>query len=225
MASKKSIWFRIGNALERTRHTASTPGRSVARLDARGERQRRRPPTKSDRSAPSVPSGDELMAAGIAMAVDRALAVWTGRSRPGITGLLRAGAAGAAAALLADLLRPLLRGGADPPEVDDSTADRILAGVGQGLVYGSIIEPRVPGPPIVKGALYGSIEYAADPVGGLAGLLGSHSPQRKLPVVGGVLDRLDAKDRIYLEHVVFGITLALLYGSNRSSNGIRPERE
>ena len=136
---------------------------------------------------------------------------------------MRAGAAGAAAALLVELVRPLLHGDAGLPILDRATGDRLIAGVGQGLVYGALVEPRVPGPALVKGALYGSVEYAADPIGGLSTVFGSHTPQARIPGVGEFLDGMDPHDRAYLEHVVFGIALALLYESSSSSNGIAPE--
>ncbi|NIX22339.1 MAG: hypothetical protein GWN07_21900, partial [Actinobacteria bacterium] len=72
--------------------------------------------------------------------------------------------------LLADLVRPLLRDDADLPGIDRDTAEHMLAGLGQGLIYGGVVEPRVPGPALVKGALFGSLEYAVHPLGGLSGL-------------------------------------------------------
>lgn len=172
-----------------------------------------------------IPSADELMSAGVAVVVDRVLAGWSGRKAPSFSKLLRAAAAGATAAVLVDLLRPLLTEEGAFPGLDRETADRVLAGVGQGLVYGSIVEPRVPGPALIKGALYGPAEYATEPVGGLHGLLGAHVPQNRLPIVGDVFDVVAPHDRAFLEHLVFGITLALLYESSSSSNGIRPEEE
>jgi hypothetical protein len=222
MASKKTIWYHIGHALERARR-APAPERKVAGLAERQtgtERLR----TRSDERQPT-PSADDLMTAGVAVVVDRLLAGWTGRKAPGIAHLLRAGAAGATAAILVDLVRPLLNEDAAFSSLDRETADRVLAGVGQGLVYGALVEPRIPGPALVKGALYGSVEYATDTMGGLAGLLGAHTPQRRMPFLGDVLEGLDPHDRAYLEHLVFGVTLALLYESNPSSNGIRPEGE
>ncbi len=219
MASDTSIWYQLGHALERARHAAPKPRDvgSVSDEDDGGA------PVAIPR--PEIPSSDELMAAGIALVVDKALEGWTGRRQPGLMLLLRAAAAGAAAALLTDLIRPLLRADADLPGLDPDTAGRILAGLGQGLVYGGVIEPRVPGPALFKGALYGSVEYAMNPVGGLTGVLGSHTPQRKIPFVGDLLDGLDGDDRAYLEHLVFGIALALIYESSPSSNGILPDDE
>jgi hypothetical protein len=172
---------------------------------------------------PALPSADDLMATGVAMIVDRALGGWGKRREPGLSGLLRAAAAGAAAALLVDLVRPIIHADADLPLLDHDTAGRLLSGVAQGLVYGSIVEPRVPGPALVKGALFGSAEYAAEPIGGLSGLLGPHTPQGRLPVIGEVVANLDPLDRVYLEHLVFGIALALIYESKPSSSGIRPD--
>ncbi len=225
MASDESIWYRIGHAVERARQSAPPrqPG-SSRRADAAD-------PSGGDGSRgalarrPHVPSSDELMSAGIALVVDKALGGRGRRSSPGVTGLLRAAAAGAVAALLADLVRPLLRDDADLPGIDRDTAEHMLAGLGQGLIYGGVVEPRVPGPALVKGALFGSLEYAVHPLGGLSGLLGPHTPQRRIPFFGDILSDLGGEDRAYLEHLVFGIALALIYESSPSSNGIRSDEE
>ena len=121
-----------------------------------------------------------------------------------------------------DLVRPLLRGRVELPSLDQDTVDRILAGAAQGLLYAGVVEPRIPGPPLLKGTLYGSTEYVADPAGGLTRLLGGESPLRRIPVLGHLLENLDPHDRVYLEHVTFGIVLALLYGSSPRNNGIAP---
>ena len=146
---------------------------------------------------------------------------WKPQRKASTLRLLRAGAAGAAAALLVDMLRPLIRGEPGVGPLDKETVDRLIAGIGQGLVYGAVVEPRIPGPTLVKGALYGTAEYAVDPVGGLSRLLGPHAPQHRLPVIGHLLEDLDPYDRAYAEHMGFGVALALLYGSSPSSNGIR----
>jgi hypothetical protein len=83
-----------------------------------------------------------------------------------------------------------------------------------------VIEPRVPGPSVLKGALFGSAEYAADAAGGLVRILGAHAPQRRLPFVGRMLEAIDPHDRVYLEHLAFGVALAILYGSSVPSNGM-----
>jgi len=216
MASDTSIWYRLGHALERARHVPAAPeGAERGQVDDQDTALPR----------PETPSSDELMAMGITFLVDRALDGWGRRREPGIGGLLRAAASGAIAALLVDLVRPLLRDDADLPGIDHDTAGRMLVGLGQGLVYGGVVEPRVPGPSLLKGAVYGSVEYAVHPMGGLSGLLGSHTPQGRIPFVGDLLGGLADEDRAYLEHLIFGIALALIYESSPASNGIRPDDE
>ena len=183
----------------------------------------RRTANRTKKGAPrdvAWPSADDLISTGAMLVLDRVIPARGRDRKPGFTGLLRAGAAGAAAALLVDLVRALLRGNAELPVLDRETVDRVLAGVGQGLVYGALVEPRVPGTALVKGALYGSVEYVADPMGGLRTLLGQHTLQGRLPGVGEFLEGLDAHERAYLEHVAFGIALAILYESSPSRNGI-----
>jgi hypothetical protein len=107
--------------------------------------------------------------------------------------------------------------------LDGETGARVLVGAGQGLLYGAVVEPRLPGPTLLKGALFGSAEFAANPAGGLSHLVGAHAPQTRLPLVGTLLDDLDAHERTYLEHVTFGIALAVLYGSSPASNGMVAE--
>lgn len=217
MASDTSIWYRIGHALESARQAAPAPTNSSEEDDVDDGSSELTLPR------PHVPSSDELMSAGVALVVDRTLAHWTGRRTPGVRALVRAAVAGAVAALLTELVRPLLRQDAGLPSLDRDTAERLLAGLGQGLVYGGVVEPRIPGPALLKGAVFGSVEYAVHPMGGLSGLLGSHTPQGRIPFLGEVLGDLDADDRAYLEHLVFGIALALIYESSPSSNGTRPD--
>ena len=135
------------------------------------------------------------------------------------TRLLRASAAGAGAALLLDMVKPWLAGRAEVPALDQDAATRLLLGAGQGLLYGTVVEPRVPGPPVVKGAVFAIAEYLADPAGGLTQILGAHMPHSRLPVVSDLLEDLEPHDREVLEHLAFGITLAVLCGASPSRNG------
>ncbi len=218
MASEHSFWFRVGYALERAKQPAPASGKKLSTLEARAKPKRPAPRSGKDGGA-----GDDLVTAAIVALAGRLLAAWRPGRRPGPIRLLHAALAGGGAALLLDLVRPLLVGRPESPTLGGDTAGRVLAGVGQGLVYGSVVEPRVPGPALLKGALFGSAEYAADPAGGLGHLLGAHTPQGRLPVVGHLLEGIDVHDRAYLEHLVFGVALAVLYGSSRSSNGMRPD--
>jgi hypothetical protein len=219
MPPKQSLWFRLGYALERAREGPPAAGRSL-----RGLAEQQTKPLKAEGESgpgPAWPSIDSIVASGASAAVAKVLNDWKPQRKASTLRLLRAGAAGAAAALLVDMLRPLIRGEPGVGPLDKETVDRLIAGIGQGLVYGAVVEPRIPGPTLVKGALYGTAEYAVDPVGGLSRLLGPHAPQHRLPVIGHLLEDLDPHDRAYAEHMVFGVALALLYGSSPSSNGIR----
>lgn len=241
MASEESFWYRVGYALERGRRpSAPREWKRLAGLAERASRARaanehldphvddgeeaarRHPRRLNGTSARHAAEGfafEHVVSVGIATLAGRLLDVWRPRQRTGLRRLVWAGASGAAAALLVAALRPFLRG-ESVPVFDRDTGDRVLVGLGQGLLYGAVIEPRVPGPSFLKGVLFGSAEYAAEAAGGLVGLLGAHAPQRKLPIVGRLLEEIDPHDRVYLEHLAFGVALAILYGSNESSNGI-----
>ena len=219
MASEKSIWYRIGHALESARQGVPSSVEVVPDSDSEDNGNGALVPR------PDLPSSDELFTAGATLLLDRLLDGWGRRRDPGLGGLVRAAAAGAVSALLADLVRPLIRDDAGLPGVDRDTAGRMLAGLGEGLIYGGVVEPRIPGPALFKGAVFGSLAYVVHPFGGLSGILGSHAPQRRIPFVGPLLDGLDDEDRAYLEHLVFAIALALIYESSPSSNGIRSDEE
>jgi hypothetical protein len=219
MSSDQSIWYRIGYALGRARVPAPS---GAGKLSSLAERHRKKPPPSRDRRARGPGGKEDLLVSAAVVAVGKVLEGWRPRRPSGVLRLLRAGASGAVAALLVELLRPLLRGDPGARSLDDDTVDRLLAGAGQGLVYGAVVEPRLFGPDLLKGTLYGTAEYAMHPLGGLYRMLGSHAPLRRIPGVGSLLGELDSHDRAYLEHVTFGIALALLYGtgSRSRSNGI-----
>lgn len=222
MPHKKSLWYKVGFALEKARQAPASGGKALASLKDRtkpAEEKR----SRKIQNPESWPTADELVASGAAALAGRVLDGWRPRSRGGAARLIRAGIAGATAAFVVEVVRPFLEGRIEAPTLDRELVDRLLVGAGQGLVYGGVVEPRIPGPAMVKGALYGSAEYAVDPMGGLSHLLGGHAPQGRLPVVASLLEDLDGHDRTYVEHVAFGIALAILYGSSPSSNGIRVE--
>ena len=100
----------------------------------------------------------------------------------------------------------------------------MLAGVSQGLLYGTLVAPYLPGPPLLKGVLFGCAEYAAIPSGGRSQLLGSHSPKGD-PVLESFFETVDRPNRAYVEHLIFGGALALVYESSPSSNGILTEED
>jgi hypothetical protein len=220
MSSKKSVWYRLGYALERSRQAPASGARKLTTLKDRRPAERSGERPKRTLSPTEWPTADQLVASGAVALVAKALDAWRPARKAGVGGLLRAGLAGAGAAVVVELIRPLLSGKAEMPQLDEGSVNRILVGAGQGIVYGAVVEPRLPGAPLLKGTLYASAEYALDPVGGMGKLLGPHAPLRRLPVLGHLLEELAEHDRRYLEHLAFGVTLAMLYRSSPSSNGI-----
>lgn len=160
------------------------------------------------------PTVDDVVASGVTALAARALSAWRPARRVTLGSLLRAGLAGAGAALLVDLARPLLTGRAEFPDLGKETGSRMLAGASQGLLYGAVVEPRVPGPPVLKGAVFALAEYIAHPAGGLSRVLGSQMPHRRLPGVADLLDGLEPHEQEYVEHLAFGVALAILSGSS-----------
>jgi len=222
MSSEHSIWYRLGYALERGRQAPRPAARNLAR------RRDRRPAGEKPRGPTSPlawPDADQLLASGAVALAAKALDLWRPRRKTGLTDLLKAGLAGAAAAVAVEAVRPLIEGRAELPGLDPQALERILVGAGQGLLYGGVVEPRLPGPAVVKGALYGSVEYAVHPAGGLGRLLGSYAPLRRVPVLGRFLEGLAPHERSYVEHLAFGIAVALIYGSSLSSSGTLDEIE
>ena len=220
MSSKQSVWYRLGYALERSRQAPASGARKLATLKDRRPAERSKERPRRALNPTEWPTADQLVASGAVALVAKALDAWRPTRKAGLTGLLKAGLAGAGAAVVVELIRPLLSGKAELPELDEETVNRILVGAGQGVVYGAVVEPRLPGAPLLKGTLYASAEYALNPMGGLGRLLGPHAPLRRVPVLGHLLDELNDHDRAYLEHLAFGVTLAMLYRSSPLSSGI-----
>ncbi len=221
MHSDNTLWYRLGYALERARGSAP----DLPALLGRGasDATRKEQPDES----PGDDGGDAAVTAlvlgGAGALASRVLRVWPRRHRPGALGVVAAGASGAAAGVLVELLQPLLRGELAPPGPDEDVTEALLSGAGRGLAYGAIAEPRLPGPALLRGVLFGTLEYMIAPWGGLPGLLGSSSPHRKLPVVSGLLEPGEEDDADYLDFVAFGLALGLLYGTFLEKRGTTPE--
>lgn len=222
MASEQSFWFRIGYALERAINPTTTSGERFSNLGDQSQKK-----ATSDASQPSGkwPLPDQVTPTALLAAASEVMEMWRPQRRASLTRLVRAGVSGAVAAFLLDLLKPVLNGNPAQPWLDKAAGNRILAGVSQGLLYGTIIEPHLPGPPLLKGALFGCAEYAAIPAGGLSQLLGGHTPKGQIPVWGRFFETAGRHDRAYVEHMVFSIALALIYESSPSSNGILSEED
>ncbi len=139
--------------------------------------------------------------------------------------MTRAALAGAGAALALSLFR---NGKNGKPGVGQSPQDptvELLSGAARGMLYGAILEPRLPGSPLLRGATFGVIEYVTSPFGGLDGILGASSPHRTLPIIAALLGLSDSGAgsgaASMADHVAFGVTLGLLYGDGSARRGSR----
>lgn len=128
--------------------------------------------------------------------------------------------AGVTGALLADLVGRLEEGGGepsgDPPHANDPTEllGRIAAGIGVAAGYASIVYPRIPGSPLMRGLAFGALEIAAAPRGGLV-RLAADAPGLRFPLQALALP-VD-EDASPLAHMAFGLALGLLYRNGRSA--------
>ena len=213
MQKDQDLWYRIGYAMETTRGRLSTHkgGRRHRPVPARQVPRRTLEDVARsflDDLPPEVL--DTLLSVGVGTVLTRVLSLWPGRRQPGIFRLLKAGASGAAASLLAELVRPVLTGRKSERALEEELTDILLSGAGRGLLYAALVEPRVPGPPALQGSVYGALEYALTPWGGLEELAGTAAPHRKVPILS-VLLRGRGEEEALLEHLAFGLALAILY--------------
>ena len=100
-------------------------------------------------------------------------------------------------------------------------AEALLAGAARGVLYGAVLEPRLPGSPLVRGATFGVMEYVTSPFGGLDSILGASSPHRTMPILDALLGPGDAMVGSMVDYVAFGATLGLLYGAGSARRGNR----
>ncbi len=227
MQKKENLWYHLGYALETARSRLPAPkedGRGKPSPTGEGSHDAASHDAASHDVAPhdaapldAISHGDisqkvldALLTVGAGSVLTRVLAHWPSRRGPGLFRLFRAGAAGAAAAFLAELARPVITGKKRETALEEEFTDILLAGAGRGLLYAALVEPRIPGPPLLQGAAYGGLEYALMPWGGLGELAGSRAPQGKIPALSLLLKDRGADEQL-VEHVAFGVALALLY--------------
>ena len=219
MADQDSVWYRLGYALEQAREHLTRADRLRTLEERQADRKvgatRTSRPGRGllRRSSPTGEPWEAVVAVGATALLGRVLEAMPGTRKPGAVRLLRAGAAGVGAALLRELIRSLRTGDRPPPPLAQLVQDAVLTGFARGLVYGSLVEPRIPGPSVVRGTAYGSLEYAASPWGGLTTLVGARAPHRKIPFLADLLDDLGPDDDSLIDHILFGIALAALYGA------------
>ena len=92
-------------------------------------------------------------------------------------------------------------------------ADELLAGAGRGLIYAALLDPNLPGPPPLRGALVGTADYLATPLGGLFARMQEFSPVRRVPVISALLDVGSVRDDPFRFFLLDGVLLGLIYGN------------
>jgi hypothetical protein len=213
MPKNRDLWYQIGYALESTRgRLPATKGVKPRKPVPAEEVPRKVLENVARRVLDDLPPEvlDTVFTVGAGTVLTRVLSLWPGRGRPGLFRLLRAGASGAATALLAELIRPVLTGKKSQKALEEELTDILLSGAGRGLLFAALVEPRIPGPPALQGSVYGALEYALTPWGGLEELAGSAVPYRRIPGLS-ILLRGRGEEEALLEHLVFGVVLAILY--------------
>ena len=205
--SSKNIWYQLGYALETARQRAPAP------------KKVHKKPGKAD-DAPAPSAIDQFLAAGGVAVAHRLISALWGR-RPGTLRIARAALAGAGAAFALSLLRMSANGSTAENGAAPDPALELLIGAGRGILYGSVLEPRLPGSPIFRGATFGVMEYVASPLGGLDGILGAASPHRTMPLLAVLFAADEAWAGSLTRHVAFGAALGLLYGEGRARRGRR----
>ena len=217
----KSIWYHLGYALESARLGA----RSAQGVRSAGKVRsaKKAPPAGKVRSAErrTVSSTvDQLIATGTGILGDRLFSMVAGR-RPGGLRLTRAALAGAGAALALSLFRNGKNGAAGVGQSPHDPTAELLTGAARGMLYGAVLEPRLPGSPLFRGATFGIMEYVTSPFGGLDGILGASSPHRTMSIVAALLGPSDSMALSIADHVAFGVTLGLFYGRGSERRGSR----
>ena len=71
--------------------------------------------------------------------------------------------------------------------------------------------------------MYKRQEFLLSPLGGLGRLLGREAPYSRIPLVRGLVEDTAADQDGYVEHLVFGLALALMAGETLRPPGGSPE--
>jgi hypothetical protein len=229
-----NLWYQLGKAVEEARARPTTDrvkalGEKLAAFRAGGQGSvsagtRRSPGDRSGdtaagtalvrrgRGGEDAEGLDWLLTALSGGLAARLIVHWRPRSEPGPGLLLRGAAAGAATAILQELVTTIFADDEAPGRAPAALFNRALAGSARGLVYAALLEPRLPGPPVLRGAVFATLEYVLSPLGGLGRILGKAAPWGSVPVLRELFAADPADEDSYLEQLVFGIALALMAG-------------
>lgn len=149
---------------------------------------------------------DSLLGAAAGWVVKTAL-------RPRSVSWPRVLVAGISATVLADVVGRTF--GAPSEDRDRAYGDepdaflvRLGAGIAMAAGYAAILYPRLPGSPLARGLIFGAMELAAAPHGGLV-RVATDTPGLKFPLQDLAVP-ID-EDAGPLAHLAFGVGLGLLY--------------
>jgi len=204
-------WYDLGFALERARQNPSRD-----RLDGLVDRLMSFRSGTDDGDQVAARDGadafDALLGGGAAALGRQMLKALPKHSDPSVTRVAKGAAAGAAATLARELTAPLFEGRFERPDIDDGLPQRLASGAARGALFAAVIDPRLPGPAPLRGAVYAAVEYLLAPNGGIGRIAGGIAPWRILPGADAVVKKLDAGEESIVDHLVFGLALALLLG-------------
>lgn len=225
----KSIWYQLGYALESARHgarsaqevrSAKAPRVAINRSAAARSAPNKQGDATDPKRTPVSSTLDQLITTGTGILGDRLFSILAGR-RPGGLRLTRAALAGAGAAFALSLFRNGKNGTSGVGQSPRDPTAELLTGAARGMLYGAVLEPRLPGSPLLRGATFGVMEYVTSPFGGLDGILGASSPHRTMPIIAALLGSSDSAVVSMADHLAFGVTLGLLYGAGSARRGSR----
>lgn len=185
--------------------------------DGDGGSAARRSKAGSGSKAPSTSKDggavfDALVGGSAAALASQLLRVVPKQTDPSVMRVVRGAAAGAAATFARELAGPLLRGQLEVPQIGDGLPERLASGAARGALFAAVIDPRLPGPVAVRGAVYAAVEYLLAPNGGVGRMIGSVAPWRIIPGADSIVKKLESGEETIIDHLVFGLALALMLG-------------
>ncbi len=210
-----AFWHTVGYTAERARSAVGDSGGGVTREGAR-ENGGGNVPGNQGAERPMFSSALGRFAVATAASVGvRLMEKWLVRKAPGIPRLLRGATAGVGAAGILAATRHVMGVRIRDDAAEPDLLDELLEGAGHGLVYAALVDPNLPGPPIFKGLVLGTVEHFTSPWGGVLAPLQGAAPHSKVPGLERLLSPLDVVERPLFDHLLYATLLAALYGSHR----------
>lgn len=115
-----------------------------------------------------------------------------------------------------DTITPLGEPLSDDPEIQRWVArgGHYAAGIGLAVFYARYVHHRIPGPPVLRGALFGGLDGSTLHWGGLIPLLNRLHPDLDLPTgISGLTEDPELGARVLARHLAYGVGLGAVYGA------------